>query len=392
MPKKNLAYINKEMLLWARSETPFSSSPELLSERFPRFSTEKLKKWESGEDLPSIREAKDLASIYKLPFACFYLSAPPEKKPKRYTDRRTNLGTKYGEMSYELWAEINRISNDRDTLLELIQKDAPTNVLPIINTSDDVEKVSTIIQDYFCLPKSFKYKKEYDGNSFNYFRELIERKGILVAQISSVSLSEIKALSIYEDQYPIIAINSKDYERAKTFSLFHEVAHLFRRSSSLCLLDDDERDNTEEKICDQIAAEVLMDREEFIRVASEVFYKDGEWSIASLTCLADRFGVSIVSAFRKLHDVSIITDDQYENMYREIKNAFDEKINAIEAARKERELRIPYHIKFINSHGTLWTKTVVATENIGRISLGEACEIMSIKRKHYNSIVRAVML
>lgn len=32
--------------------------------------------------MPSITEAKKLANLYKVPFATFYLSNPPEKKQK----------------------------------------------------------------------------------------------------------------------------------------------------------------------------------------------------------------------------------------------------------------------------------------------------------------------
>ena len=52
----------------------------------------------------------------------------------------------------------------------------------------------------------------------------------MVAQITGVSLSEMRGISMYYDTFPIIAINNKDFERAKVFSLFHEVAHLVRRS------------------------------------------------------------------------------------------------------------------------------------------------------------------
>ena len=166
MGKKNLAFVNKDMLVWARSETPFALSPDRLSVRFPRISPEKLSKWESGEELPSIREAKDLAKIYKLPFACFYLSEIPAKKPKRYTDRRTALGTEYGVMSYELWDEISRICADRDTLLEFSDDDLyPAIPLPTVKASDSIETVAAVIRDFLELPLSFKYKKEVHSSS-----------------------------------------------------------------------------------------------------------------------------------------------------------------------------------------------------------------------------------
>ena len=197
MAKKNLAYINKEMLIWARNETPFVIGPEQVSLRFPRMSAEKISRWEAGEELPSVREAKDLAKIYKLPFACFYLSELPAKKPKRYTDRRTALGTEYGEMSYELWDEISRICADRETLLEFVDEEAyPSSVLPLVSENDNIVAISKAIRNYLELPLSFKYKKEYGSSSFNYFRDVLERHGIIVAQISSVSLEEMKGLSI----------------------------------------------------------------------------------------------------------------------------------------------------------------------------------------------------
>ena len=393
MAKKNLALVNKDMLIWARSETPFASSIDQLTLRFPRISGEKLRKWESGEELPSIREAKDLAKIYRLPFACFYLSEMPAKKPKRYTDRRTAIGTDYGEMSYELWDEISRICSDRDTLLEYVDEEIyPMSPIPTIKETDSVETIAAVIRDYLKLPVSFRYKKEYGGNSFNYFRDALERHGIIVAQISSVSLSEMKGLSIYEDRFPIVAINNKDYERAKTFSLFHEVAHLIRRSSSLCLIDDDARNDDEEKICDRIATEVLMNRAEFKKIAETVLSKEGEWNSISLMILADKFGVSTVAAFRRLHDLSIISDAEYYEMYQEINAAFEANIEAIEAARAGKDIPFYYHVRYVNSHGHLLPRMIVTAQSTGRITMGEACKIMNIKSKYYGDIVRAVMV
>ena len=152
MGKKNFALVNKDMLIWARKNTPFALSPEQVSFRFPRISSEKLSKWESGEELPSIREAKDLAKIYKLPFACFFLSEAPKKRPKHYTDRRTALGTEYGEMSYELWNEIDRICADRETLLDFADEETfPAIPMPTVNETANVEEVATVIREHLGL-------------------------------------------------------------------------------------------------------------------------------------------------------------------------------------------------------------------------------------------------
>ena len=76
MARKNYAYVNCSMLKWAREETPFRTLEEV-ELHLRGISAENLSAWENGVDLPSVTEAKKLAQLYKVPLACFYLSAPP---------------------------------------------------------------------------------------------------------------------------------------------------------------------------------------------------------------------------------------------------------------------------------------------------------------------------
>lgn len=78
---KKYAYVNYKMLVWARSETPFGTTSDVAN-HISGFRSEVIDKGERGEELPSITEAKKLANLYKVPFATFYLSNPPEKKQK----------------------------------------------------------------------------------------------------------------------------------------------------------------------------------------------------------------------------------------------------------------------------------------------------------------------
>ena len=65
MGKKNVAYINGEMLKWAREQTPFLSTDMVELEK-PKISSSNLSKWENGEDYTSITEAKALASVWTI--------------------------------------------------------------------------------------------------------------------------------------------------------------------------------------------------------------------------------------------------------------------------------------------------------------------------------------
>jgi Zn-dependent peptidase ImmA (M78 family) len=108
--------------------------------------------------------------------------------------------------------------------------------------------------------------------------------------------------------------------------------------------------------------------------------------------LADRFGVSTVAAFRRLYDLSIISDSDYYEMYHEINADFEKNIKAIEDARAGKDIPFYFHVRYVNSHGHLLPKMIVNAQSAGRITLGEACKIMNIKSKYYGDIARAVMV
>lgn len=391
MAKKNYAYVNNNMLVWARSNTPFETTIDVQS--MVKIDAAKIDEWERGTEFPSISEAKKLAKLYKVPFASFFMSEPPKVEPRPYADRRTYNGTVYRAMSYELWAEIGRILGNREKMMDVIgedDEDSQYEVLPILNAGATVEEIADEIRKYLGIALPFKNKSAYK-HSFNYYRAVLESKGIFVAQITGISLEEMKGISIYYDEFPIIAVNNKDYERAKTFSLMHEMAHLVRRSSSLCLIDFNERNDDEEKICDRIAAEVLMPADAFKNVTELFFKLYNCWSDECLNHIADKFGVSVFSVIRRLHDINVINKVQYLNLYKEFTERFEEKQAEIDAFNEGKNLVIPYYTKYLNREGYLFTKTIMTSYSKGNISYGEMCHTLNVGSSHIDKMERAVM-
>lgn len=389
MGRKNYAYINPQMLVWARSETPFKTT-EALELEFPSITSKDLDAWEKGEDFPSITEAKKLASIYKLPFAAFYLSEIPAKKIKRYTDRRTLRGFYSQEISYTLWGEIQRIESNRDSILEFMEDEIPNRTIPNI-ANDNITEIATAIRAYLGLDTPLRTKSAYGSNPFNYYRNIIERNGIIVGQVSGVEIEEMKGLSIYFDSYPIIAINNKDYDRSKVFSLFHELAHIFRRSSSLCTIDIDEHSDQEEAICDRIAAEALMPQSIFKQIAKECIARIGAVNSVCIDRIAGRFGVSTFSALRRMFETNVINRKTFFDLLDTITSEYNANIARIEAARKGKNIPVYYHVKYLNQNGFLLPRTVLMAHATGKITHGEMCRALGVNSKHIGNIEQAVM-
>ena len=391
MPAKNYAYVNKEMLIWARGETPFSV-PEEAAVYLSGISAEQLIAWENGSDLPSINEAKKLAALYKVPLACFYLSEPPEKRVKKYTDRRTMNGTVYCETSYELWSEIGRITSNREKLLEFADTDEIGNYpLPTFTPDKTVDDIADELRGFLGVQLPFKTKSAYKNNAFNYFRRAFEHRGIAVSQISGVSLNEMRGLSICYDTCPIIAINNRDFERAKVFSLFHELAHLVRRSSSLCRIDFDERNDEEEKICDNIAAATLLPKKPFLEIAKKIFAKYDEWSSVSLQAVGDKFGVSSVVVLRRLYELGSIRKSMYIKIYKILNDEFEANRELIEQSRRGKNIPVHFYVKYLNQQGYLFPRAILNAHANGKLTYGEMCKTLNVNSKHIGNIERAVM-
>ena len=389
MGRKNYAYVNPEILVWARSETPFRTT-EAVEEAFPTITAKALSAWENGEDYPSITEAKKLASIYKLPFAAFYLSEAPSKKIKRYTDRRTLKGYYTEDLSYSLWSEIQRIESNRDSIIEFSADEMPVRSIPHI-TDDNITEIASAIRDYLGLDTPLRTKSAYGSNPFNYYRNIIERNGIIVAQISGVAIEEMKGISIYFDSYPIIGINNKDYDKSKVFSLFHELAHIFRRSSSLCTIDLDEHSDQEENICDRIAAEALMPTDSFRRIANECLMRVAEIDSICVDRIAGRFGVSTISALRRMYETDVINRKTFFELLTVIIDEYNANIAHIEAARKGKNVPVHYHVKYLNQNGFLLPRVVLSAHAAGKITHGEMCKALGVNSKHIGNIEQAVM-
>lgn len=383
MGAKQYAYINNEMLKWARCETPLQ--PEDVAIRIRDISEDNIKMWESGEELPSISIAKKLANLYDVPFASFYMTDVPDKAHKDYLDKRTFANPEeYETMSYELWKEIRYFKSCRESILMTIEDDYIGKNLPRIN--DNLDESIKIIREYFELDTPLKNKTAFGNNVFNYYRRIIESKGILVFQISGISTKEIRGLSLNYELFPIIAVNKNDSDRAKVFTMFHELAHLIRRTSALCLVDFSERNDREEKECDKIAGNILVPRSKLDELVKGIIDND------KIDYLSNVFGVSKFVILKRLYDDEKISLDFYKNKYDEFYENFMENRDAIEQSKNDKSFRIPYHVKYISTNGKLFPSIIINAYYEGKMSLGEICRTLNVKTKQIDRIERMVML
>lgn len=383
MGAKNFAYINYEMLKWAREQTPIEL--EDIPIRIKDMKSEQVEKWEKGIEKPSITEAKKLANLYDIPFAALYLTDLPKKDNTTYIDRRTYKDSLDVGISYELWKEINRLKSCRESAIELLEINEYKNVFDEFDTSDGLEEIVMNIRKIFNIETPFRNKSAYNNQAFNFFRNIIEKKGVMVLQIEGISINEIRGISLNYTILPIIAVNKSDSDRAKVFTLFHELSHLIRRTSNLCLIDFNDREDEEEKICNSLAANILIPKEVLDYNIKNIDLEDDK----EIERIADKYAVSKFVIIKRLYDLNKISFALYKSKYNTYLNNFNE---IKEIKRKQgQKIIVTQDKKLISSSGKLYPKIILDAYYDGKISFGEVCNTLNIHARYIENVERMVM-
>ncbi len=69
---------------------------------------------------------------------------------------------------------------------------------------------------------------------------------------------EIRGFSIFDKWAPVIFVNAHDTDEARVFTICHELAHLARGQSAVSEPDPTAVVSAEERLCNEVAAELLM--------------------------------------------------------------------------------------------------------------------------------------
>ena len=151
-------------------------------------------------------------------------------------------------------------------------------------------------------------------------REKIESEGVFIHCFTDVPIDTARGFAIYYADLPIIGINDEDRPPAKSFSIIHELVHLFKRESSLCNdMNNSVATKEEEVFCNAVAGELLVPQNAINIVLNNKNYST-PYSKEDLKRIADRFSVSREVIIRRLLDlnkISKIEYDTYADMFRQ---------------------------------------------------------------------------
>jgi Zn-dependent peptidase ImmA (M78 family) len=294
--------------------------------------------WEAREASPTISQLRDAARVYKRPLAVFFMSEPPTGFDVM-RDFRRHEDAPEGEWSPALHGEYRRALSQREYALELSEIDErpPELTWRLSEIPEGVDELAGLARTILLgsAPLRTPVRADSPYIHLNYWISALESNGVLILATSGggVSVKEMRAFSIYADQFPVIVVNGKDGPRGRLFSLLHEYAHLLLHTSGLCDTVADSRATTPNRIleakCNAIAASILMPEGNVRQWLAQVGVPDSpyDWNYETLREAAAPFGASAEAFLRRLVTLGLVPE-RYYSLQRETFLRFYERDEA----------------------------------------------------------------
>jgi transcriptional regulator with XRE-family HTH domain len=225
---------NSSVLAWARQESGFELDP--VGKRLG-VNPERLKEWETGDKVPTMRQLEHLAKFYHRPLGLFFRTKPPVIPPLATEYRRLN-GVVPGHESPELRLAIRKMSNRRQLMIDLLEElgeETPSFDLKA-HLNENPATVAERLRHALRVSQETQFKWANEWEAWASWRDAAEKLGILVFQFPKVPLEEARGISLLSWPFPVAAVNSKEMSpEARSFTLIHEVvqAHLCGRYQCL---------------------------------------------------------------------------------------------------------------------------------------------------------------
>lgn len=309
MPRVQEVPITASVLDWAIDESGMSSEDVA---RPLGVSPDEVVAWRHGSSLPSRGQFTHLSEILKRPSAMFFLDRPPkESAPK--VGLRAALGDLKRELSRD---ERNAIRYARGLQVLIgwtLEPDASlADRIAPVGFDQKPEVVADDFRERLKI-KVFHQRSWSDASvAFTSWREALEGIGFVVVQLD-LGPSGVRGFSVAADNAPLAAVNTAYAYEVRTFTLFHEVAHLLTNSSSACLgfAAPVGRTDRIERWCEQFAAALLLPEKAVKAFLDSRHPHRAEPGLDEVRAVSREFHVSARAAAIRLIDLQLARPGLY---------------------------------------------------------------------------------
>ena len=267
--------VNSEILKWARETAGYSLTEAAhridLAVAHGMTAEDRLSKIEQGEADPTPALLRRMAKQYRRPILTFYLPKIPRESDVGQ-DFRT-LPARNDPTNTLLNALLRDIKARQALTRELLEDDEdakPLGFIGSVNPTMNVEEVARIIARDIGFDRSMFRASDSVETAFALLRSNAESLGIFVLLAgnlgswqTAIDVEIFSGFALADNFAPFIVINDQDAKTAWSFTLLHELAHLWLGLSGI---SGAVSPAGVERFCNDVAAAILVGAAEILNI------------------------------------------------------------------------------------------------------------------------------
>lgn len=338
----------------------------------------------------------NMARVYRRSLLTFYLAAPPKKG-----DRGEDFRTVSLDRTINAEAQVDTLVRDlrvRQRMVRaVLEDDEDIQILKFVNSTAMEAGVASLrkaIEQLLGVNCS-AYREQKDAESaFNLLRERVERAGVFVllagnlgSYHSNIPVEAFRGFAIADNIAPFIVINDGDAMVAWSFTLLHELAHLFLGKTGVSGGGIPER--RIERFCNEVASEFLLPLSDVKTISLAGL--DPEAQIAMVSQCADRWRVSRQMVVYGLYKARRIPLEAWQSLSAEIhKRWITERGRNKEIARITRASGPSYYVVRRHRLGAAMLDFARRSIDAGTLSPVKAAQALGVKPRSVYQLLSAV--
>lgn len=389
--------VNPKILIWARETAGLSIEAAAkalgLADTKQKTGEEKLAAFENGEVEPNRQMLLKMSEKYRRALLVFYLNEPP-KQGDRGQDFRTLPDTQSTADDALLDALIRDIKG-RQFLVKSLLEDEEAELIPFVGslkTEDGVETAVRNIQSVvnFNLTR-FRACKTAD-EAFTYLRGRIESAGIFVLLVgdlgshhTAIPVETFRGFAIADPIAPFVIINGNDAKSARSFTVLHEVTHLWLGTTGVSNTSIGSRI---EQFCNDVAGELLLPAAELneLQAIQSLPVAEAAAEIASFA-MARRISRSMV-VYKLFRSGGI-----NETKWHELDTRFIQEWRDSQKRDKEQASKGGPSYYVVHGHrlGTALLNLVNRSVNEGTLTPTKAGKVLGVKPRNVDVLLKKIL-
>ena len=390
--------VNPDILRWARETaglTPEEAVRKLsIKKARGTGAIDRLRALEAGEQSPTRAMLSKMANQYRRPLLTFYLAQPP---------RRGNWGRDYRapapDRSARDEALLNALVRDvqvRQGLLRsaMLDDDDEQEPIPFIGAASPATPVDALVTDMrrvLGLGIADLRNAPNQDAAFRLLRSRVERAGVFVLLLgdlgshhTELSVNVFRGFALTNDFAPFIVVNPKDSPAGRSFTLLHELAHLWLGKPGIS--GGDPLDPVE-VFCNQVASTFLLPDDELDEFERPERDDDvSAWAAAISTFARLRRISSSMVAYR-LHRRGAIEKGLWLGLHNLFRRQWQAAQKAETQRRTERGGHPPYGVLVRHRLGPGLVELAFRLEDSGAMSATKVGKVLGIPPRNARVIL-----